>query len=1169
MAGNTRRLVRYGVAVLALAAAIVLRCLLNPVLGEQQPLTLLYAAVAVAVWHGGLGPALLTAALGYLAADLLFIADPHGPRGLLAVGGWAQLVGLFTYVLTCSLIVASRHGVQMARHLARGIRGAAELGSELDDWQARMADEAGRRRAAEDRVRQLEADLQRRVAELQTIMDVMPIGLAVAHDKECRDITINPSFAEMVGLPGFPIGHRRRTDADALPIAVSSQGQELDVEMLPMQRAAASGTAVLDVELDVRTRDGDVVHLLVNAVPLFDEQGQVRGCIGTHVDITERKRAAQALHAANQRLHDVLSSITDGYFAVDQEFRFLEINPAAHRLVFNDRPIEELLGNCLWDLYPEGRSSDFYTRYRQAMRERTPLHFEARSHIVDRWFEIHAYPRNGRLEVYLRDITERRRMEQALRASERDFRALFELAATGSSQADARTGRFVRVNQRFCEITGYGEAELLERTFLDITHPDDRERDRAMTDRVRRGEQDAWEIEKRYVRKDGQIVWVLVAGRMILDHEGRPFRTAAHILDITDRKQAEQALRRSEARYRALVEAASSVVWTWHPDLRPGEYDKMQAWWEELTGQSPEEQAGTGWLAVVHPDDRARAAAAWSSAFTSGATYESEYRLRTRTGTYRHMLARAVPIREPGGAMREWVGMMADLTEQQRAKEALRYSEEQLRLIIDSVPALIAYIDSTHRYRLANRSYERWFGLSPEQIRGQHARTVLDEAAWQAVYPYMERALAGEEVTYEQELVYREVGRRWVRGTYTPHRDPHGRVRGFAVLVNDITERKQAEDALKEADRRKDEFLATLAHELRNPLAPIRSSLQILKMPGADAAVQERARETMERQLHHLVRLVDDLLDVSRIMRGKIELRRDVVALDAVIARALEAAQPLLDAQRHTLSVSLPAEPVELDADPIRLAQVVSNLLTNAAKYTEPGGHVWLSAERSGDEVILRVRDDGIGIAPEMLSCIFDLFVQVDSSTARSQGGLGIGLTLVKSLVELHQGSVEARSDGLGKGAELIVRLPVLPRAQTGAGVQGRVDENTPAPSTRCRVLVVDDNTDAGETLAMLLNLYGYEVEVVASGAAALEKAQAFRPEVIFLDIGMPGMDGYEVARRLRGEPWGQQVRLVALTGWGQAEDRRRTREAGFDHHFTKPVDPKAVRELLVSITGG
>jgi CheY-like chemotaxis protein/two-component sensor histidine kinase len=319
----------------------------------------------------------------------------------------------------------------------------------------------------------------------------------------------------------------------------------------------------------------------------------------------------------------------------------------------------------------------------------------------------------------------------------------------------------------------------------------------------------------------------------------------------------------------------------------------------------------------------------------------------------------------------------------------------------------------------------------------------------------------------------------------------------------------------------------------------------------------------MERQVHHLVRLVDDLLDVSRVMRGKIVLRKESVDLASVVARAAETAQPVIEAQAQELTIELPPEPLPLEADPVRLAQAVGNLLTNAAKYTERGGHIWLTAAREGGEAVVRVRDTGIGIAPEMLPKIFDLFVQADPGANRSQGGLGIGLTLVKNLVAMHKGSVRVESAGLGKGSEFIVRLPLssLKPGEPSADRNGE-KQQTPPPS-RHRLLVVDGNKDAADSLAMLLRLQGHEVRVAHDGPAALELAAGYRPQMVFLDIGMPGMDGYEVARRLRSLPGLAGIKVAALTGWGQSEDRRRSKEAGFDYHFVKPVDPTTLQSLV------
>jgi CheY-like chemotaxis protein len=337
-------------------------------------------------------------------------------------------------------------------------------------------------------------------------------------------------------------------------------------------------------------------------------------------------------------------------------------------------------------------------------------------------------------------------------------------------------------------------------------------------------------------------------------------------------------------------------------------------------------------------------------------------------------------------------------------------------------------------------------------------------------------------------------------------------------------------------------------------------------MSRVDAATAQQTREMMERQVHHLVRLVDDLLDVSRVMRGKVELRKEPVELATIIARAVETAKPLIEVQRHQLDISVSPESLLLDADPIRLAQVVGNLLTNSAKYMESGGHIWLTAQRDGDQAVLAVRDAGIGIAPDMLPHVFELFVQADNAATKAQGGLGIGLTLVKNLIEMHDGSVEVHSAGLGKGCEFVVRLPLALQKSQQLADEERAAKIPTATASGHRLLVVDDNHDAAISLSMLLRLQGHEVRVAHDGPSALEIAMSFRPDMMFLDIGMPGMDGYEVARRVRKTPELEKTILAALTGWGQQDDRRRTAEAGFDHHLVKPPEMKALESLLAGL---
>jgi signal transduction histidine kinase/CheY-like chemotaxis protein len=378
-----------------------------------------------------------------------------------------------------------------------------------------------------------------------------------------------------------------------------------------------------------------------------------------------------------------------------------------------------------------------------------------------------------------------------------------------------------------------------------------------------------------------------------------------------------------------------------------------------------------------------------------------------------------------------------------------------------------------------------------------------------------------------------------------------------------LAERERAEEELRANDRRKDEFLAVLAHELRNPLAPIRNSLHILQLSRHTDPAAVRVAQMMERQVNHMVRLVDDLMEVSRITRGKIELRKVPVEAAAVVRSAVETSRPLLDAAGHELVLSLPPEPITLDGDPVRLAQILANLLNNAAKYTDAGGHIFLTVKCDGGEAVISVRDTGSGIPPEMLPRVFDLFSQMDQGSDRAQGGLGIGLTLVKSLVELHGGSVEARSEWPNGGSEFVVRLPLGTGKCSGHPSQANIP---PAVLASRRVLVVDDNQDAAESLGMLLKLLGAEVRVVFSGPEALRAVASEKPAVVLLDIGMPGMDGHEVAARIRELPDTRDVRLIALTGWGQEKDRQRSELAGFDYHMIKPADVDALQTLLLTL---
>jgi two-component system CheB/CheR fusion protein len=513
--------------------------------------------------------------------------------------------------------------------------------------------------------------------------------------------------------------------------------------------------------------------------------------------------------------------------------------------------------------------------------------------------------------------------------------------------------------------------------------------------------------------------------------------------------------------------------------------------------------------------------------------------------------------------------------ERLRAEEELRQAEERMRSVVDHVIDGIITIDDRGRVDSFNPAAEKLFGYSREEVLGRNVNMLMPEPYHHEHDAY----LANYMRTGQARIIGigREVVGRRKDGSTFPMElavsEFHiGARRYFTGIVRDITERKELErqlrqrlDELAQADRQKNEFLAMLAHELRNPLAPMRNALHLLNSPKADEPVRERARQIMDRQMHHLVRLVDDLLDVSRIVRGMVELRRSVIDLSDAVLRAAETAQPVIDGQGHELVVSLPDEPLWVDGDIVRLGQVIANLLTNAAKYTDQAGLIHLSALREDGDAVVRVRDPGIGIPPEALPHVFELFVQGDRSLARSQGGLGIGLTLVQRLVELHGGRVEAHSEGRGQGSEFVVRLPSVRAPHAAAPrVEPRAPRHAKVPASRPkRVLVVDDNIDAADSIVLILRGAGYEVNCVYDGPSVLPAARHFRPDVVVLDIGLPGMDGYEVARQLRAQQEFRSTPLVAVTGYGQAEDRVRSREAGFDAHLTKPVNPQQLQQFI------
>ncbi len=516
----------------------------------------------------------------------------------------------------------------------------------------------------------------------------------------------------------------------------------------------------------------------------------------------------------------------------------------------------------------------------------------------------------------------------------------------------------------------------------------------------------------------------------------------------------------------------------------------------------------------------------------------------------------AAPIRDERGEVFGAILVFRDVSER-RSQEIARAS---LAAIVESShDAIIGHaLDGT--ITSWNRAAQRLYGYSEEEMVGRKKDLLLPPERADELGTALERLRHGLSVApYESRRRRKDGTLLDVLITASPILDVHGEVIGAATIGRDITLRKQAEAALQEANRRKDQFLAILAHELRNPLAPLSNSLYIAGLESADAAVRSDALDMMRRQLGQLVRLVDDLLDVARISQGKLQLRMEQLELRRVIESAIETTRPLFQRASHDLTVRLPEAPVRVEGDETRLAQVFANLLNNAAKFTPAGGHVSLETRLVDGEVVVSVADSGVGIAPESLASIFDIFTQVDDSLSRQSGGLGIGLWLVRTLVELHRGQVHARSDGLSQGSTFTVKLPLAALDASVSATPGPT--LTPAAVTR-RILVVDDNEDSAHSMAVVLRLKGHEVHVAHDGESAVSDAVRLRPDVALLDIGLPGMDGFQAAQRIRAA-LGQSILLIAMTGWGRPEDRSRGRAAGFDEHLTKPIELARLDTLL------
>jgi PAS domain S-box-containing protein len=981
--------------------------------------------------------------------------------------------------------------------------------------------------------------------------------------------------------------------------------------------------------------DGREVWLRWEICPWRDQQGEIGGIMVFSEVITDQKRAQEALRqseAESRRLlafHEaVTTNMGEGLYAVDTQGLVTYMNPVAESLF--GWTSAELLGRKMHDMthykHPDGRPFPIeecagfqVLRQGKVLKDYDDVFIRKDGTFFPIVYSSSPLVSEGKvagLVVVFQDVTERKRADEALRQQREWLRVT--LASIGDAVITTDTeGHVTYLNPVAESLTEWNQEQAqgkpLEAVFSILHEQTRKPVENPGAKVLREGVIVGLGNHTVLVAKGGTERPIDDSAAPIRGDDGRTVGVVLIFRDVTEERQAQTALRQSEARKTAILETAQDCIITMDHEGKVIEFNPAA----ERTFRYTRAQALGRELAdlIIPPPlrERHRQGMAHYLATGEGPVLNKRLEMTALRGDGTEFPVELAVTRIPGEGPPLFTAYLRDITERRRAEQASRF-------LADASKSLAALVDSGSTMqkvaRLAVPFFADWCAVDVVEENGSvrrlavsHAdpakvelahelerrypsdpnaphgvRNVLRTGKSEMITEIPDSLLTASAQDQEHLRILRELG---LKSYLCVPLTARGKVVAAITFISaesdrryDATDLVVAEDLahragiamenarlyseVREADHRKDEFLAMLAHELRNPLAPIRNALHIMKQAGADAAILERVREMMERQVQHMTRMVDDLLDVSRITRGKIELRKEVVDLASVVERTVETTSPLTEDRHQELTVDLPPQPVRLEADPTRLEQVLANLLNNAVKYTNHGGHIWLSARQEGGELVLRVRDTGVGIAPDLLGRIFEPFVQADRVLHQSQGGLGIGLTLVRRLVEMHGGSVTAHSEGPGKGSEFTVRLPALSPRQSKRGVgaaDGRSELVGAAPQRR--ILVVDDNVDAAESLAMLLRMEGHDVRVAHDGPAALAAVEAEPPDIMFLDIGMPVMNGYEVAQQLRQRPGLENLLLVAMTGWGQEEDRRRSQEAGFDHHMVKPAEPAALHQLL------
>ncbi|AMV36190.1 PAS domain S-box protein [Planctomyces sp. SH-PL62] len=1113
-----RRSGRYLMILPAVAVAAGLTAATWP-LCERAPWAFFLGAVMATGWLGGLIPCALTTALSVVVGSCFFL-PPYGTFGFQAV----QFGAVGAFVIVSGFI--------------------AFFSAAYRDFEEK---DRGHRRRFEAMARSLAEGL-------------------VTTDGEGRVTFLNPAAERLTGWPA--------PEAQDRPI---DEVFSLRVEGEPASWVGDARRGVQEIRGVLLGRDGVERPVEGSAAPIRDESSTA-GVVLSFRDVGERLAAEAALHQSEELNRKLVGGSVDRLEMLDPEGRLLAMNDYGRRLM-EAEDFESLRGREWASLWPEAMRATVREAVRKAAQGGVARFAGPGPTLrgAPRDWEVHLSPllaADGspeRISCIARDVTERKRAEREVQASERRYRTLFESIDEGFCVIEMiydEDGRavdyaFLETNPAFETHTGLVEARGKRMRELVPDHDDHWFRTYAQVVATGRPLRFVDRAEKL-----GGAWFDLYAMPM----EGR--KVAVLFKNVSEAIRAEQererlllSLKLERGRLASLIQDAPAFICTLRgPDHV---FELTNSLYREMVGNrdligKPVQEAfpdleGQGFFELL------------DQVYRTGETFvgkETPIRFRHRGSSEadRRVLNFVFQaMYDPDGEVSGIFVHGVDVTDAVAAREALRESEARFRQLADAMPQAVWTARADGAIDYSNRQW-RQYGSPPEGVLGDSrwARLIHPDDRERTHAIWLESLRTGRPFETEYRLRREFDGSyRWHLGRALPIEDSQARIVRWFGTSTDVDDVKRLSEALQQADRRKDEFLATLAHELRNPLAPIRTGLEILRH-CPDPTSASTTIDMMARQLSHMVHLIDDLMDVARVGSGKISLRKEPTTLQAIVSGAVEASRQIIDSARHSLTVSLPDEPLPLDADPTRLTQVVANLLNNAAKYTEPGGRIGLAARREGDEAVVTVRDTGIGLAPEMLSKVFDMFTQVDGSLDRSQGGLGIGLTIVKRLVEMHGGRIDARSAGIGRGSDFIVRLPLAGAPAAVPGDPGADENRTRAGGLR--VLVVDDNRDSANSLSRLLALGGHEVHTAYAGVQAIAEASAYPPDVILLDLGLPDRNGFAVAAELRATPAFHGTTIVALTGWGQPEDRRRSREAGFDDHLVKPVDIEQLRAILDSV---